>query len=165
MGKKFWLTAMGVLGVGTLGFAVGMWDAEPGHRLVVYVLIGIGCGLVLTGFMSVIWVLTVRRDVPTLDRETRKAVQHALRVGHTDDPRIDQQTRDLIARSPRMRWAPYLYAVLALLSLLLLISASGTWQYVRHAATMALWIGLAAMSVVQRRRLESYRGLDVDKPS
>jgi hypothetical protein len=160
-----WLAAIGVVGVATLGFAVGMWQAEPGHRPVVYVLIGLACGLILTGFLSVLWYATARHDAPRLDRDTRKAVQRALRVGHTDDPRIDQATRALIARSPRMRWAPYLYGVLAVFSLLLLISASGTWQYVRHAATMALWIGLAAMSVVQRRRLEGYRGLDVDKSS
>lgn len=93
--------------------------------------------------------------------ETRRAVRRAIRDGRTDDARVDQLARWTIQKTPRVRWAKFLFGGLLVLSILQLIFSSHTaGQIVLHSAQAALWTVMIVLGIVNQRRLDGYRGLD-----
>lgn len=123
-----------------------------------------GVTLVLVG-IGVVVVQLVRGDHglrPMLneDRETRRAVRRAIRVGHTDDPGIDRLARQVIRATPRHRWAKYFFGLMLILAIgLLVTSLDDIGQIIRHASQAALWVGFIVLNMVNERRLDGYRGL------
>jgi hypothetical protein len=105
----------------------------------------------------------VRVDLRPLrgeSRETQRAVRRAIREGCTDDPRVDLLARKTIGSLPRLRWAKYFFAALLVLSAALLIEhIHETGQVILRSAECALWIGAIALSIVNQRRHDGYRGL------
>jgi predicted lysophospholipase L1 biosynthesis ABC-type transport system permease subunit len=93
-------------------------------------------------------------------RDTRRAVQRALRTGHADDARIDALARETADRTVRNKWLLILYAVLAVLQLALTIiriaDRDAEWQIAVSVVVTALFAGAAVLLWVTRRRSRRY---------
>ena len=93
--------------------------------------------------------------------ETRRAVRRAIRNGQADDARVDRLVRQFIRVTPRVRWAKYFFgAMLALSIVQLVVGAHTTGEVISHLAQACLWVSLIVLSIVNQRRLDSYRGLN-----
>ena len=92
--------------------------------------------------------------------ETRRAVRRAIREGETGDADVDRLARRAMKGTATARWTTYLFGALLALSVLLLVVGPHTpGQLALRSAHALLWAGLIALNVVNRRRLDSYRGL------
>ncbi len=123
-----------------------------------------GIALVLCGVVLV--VVQVRRGavglspVRGVSAETRRAVARAIRVGETDDPEVDRLARRTLRSENAFRWSIYFYGTMLAVSVYLLIVGPHTPDRVlQQSALVLLWTGLTARDVVNRRRLNRYRGL------
>ncbi|BAL88202.1 hypothetical protein AMIS_29820 [Actinoplanes missouriensis 431] len=97
--------------------------------------------------------------------ETRRAVRRAIRDGYADDARVDHLARRALEAAVRPRWARYFFAAMLLLSIVLLAVGSHTVTDIAvRIGHVLLWSGLIALTVVNRRRLDDYRGLRPARP-
>ncbi|MGC4876545.1 hypothetical protein ACLQ26_09835 [Micromonospora sp. DT43] len=92
-------------------------DTSPGALLKIFLI-----ALVLAALGAAVALLASHR--PPTPRTASPAARQALRVGHTDDPRIDALARQEAERRQGGRWVLWILAFAVLLEALLVVGAS-----------------------------------------
>lgn len=162
--RRMLLVILVVAPLPALAIVFGGLAGDRDIPLVNWLLVGAGAALVTAGLLTAAWF--VQRDhvdpplVAGADPETRRAVHRAIRVGHTDDQRIDLLARDLVAHRPAQPWVPWLLGALVLVSLVLLLLSDWETEDVVRAVVAVPSLAAAAFLVrSQQRRLRDYQGL------
>jgi hypothetical protein len=129
------------------------------------VLVVVGVVLILCGVLAIAvgWSARGNRGFGRLrgeSPETRRAVWRAIRDGETDDARVDRLARQVIRATPRVRWAKAFFGMMVALSIVqLVVGPHTTGEIILHLAQAGIWASLTAVSIVNQRRYDSYRGL------
>ena len=129
-------------------------------------------GLALVVIGAVFLAVQVRRQTAnvvwrSVDPQKRKAVRRAFRTGEADDPEVAESARAIAAATSRQRWAPWFYAVLAVVQALVLtqriIDREGrAWL---SAAFLILFVVLIVVHLRWQRRLDRFRVSAPGNPS
>jgi Kef-type K+ transport system membrane component KefB len=91
------------------------------------------------------------------DKATQKAVQQALKAGHTDDPRIDALVQDLRQDGDRRTlFGVALFAVAAICQIITAVLTDITWVRILFVGTALLSLVVVGQLRIGQRRLQRY---------